>query len=51
MKKLLCFDLDGTLTQHRSKLEDLRHQGQRRGPHVECGAVPVVRRHRQPCGE
>lgn len=22
MKKLLCFDLDGTLTQHRSKLED-----------------------------
>lgn len=21
MKKLLCFDLDGTLTQHRSKLE------------------------------
>ncbi len=21
MKKLICFDLDGTLTQHRSKLE------------------------------
>ena len=22
MKKLICFDLDGTLTQHRSKLDD-----------------------------
>ena len=22
MKKLICFDLDGTLTQHRSKLEE-----------------------------
>ena len=22
MKRLICFDLDGTLTQHRSKLEE-----------------------------